>query len=258
MSGFALAGERVAWTSFTHFAGRDIFSGQTATISARRPVSISAAFADDVSGAAVSDLHGSGDLFAFDSWKQACSYPDYPTACSIDPKIDDRLFSVDGAAATEIASAKGALTPLCVDAGRILVDEQDGTLELLDRMGTLLHTYRYDPADYVGALVQGGDLVVLKHAQLDDYDVGTGALLHEWPLTGGDPQLQDLSTGVAVYVSGAFVHVLKLANGHDTALAALGTDPHAQIKPAGLFYSYTVVDAAYPGRVTFVPFDQLP
>ncbi len=258
MSGFALAGERVAWTSYMHFAGRDIFSGQTATISARRPRWIAAAFADDRSGAVVSDLHGSGDLLVFDSWKQSCSYPDYPVPCSTDPKIDDKLFRVDGADATEIASAKGALTPLDVDAGRILVDEQNGTLELLDRAGTVLHTYHYDPADYVGAFVQGADLVVLKHSQLDDYDVGTGSLLREWPLSGGEPRLEDVCNGVAVYVSGQYVHVLRLADGRDVALPSLGTDPHAQIESAGLFYSYTVEDAGHPGRVTFIPFDQLP
>jgi len=259
MSGFALAGEQVAWTSFFHFAGRDIFSGQTATVSARRPQSIEAAFADDPAGAAVADLEGHGDLIVFDSWTQSCgSDPSYPRPCSTNPKVNDHLFRVDGANTTEIATSTGALTPLSVDGGHILVDHQDGILELLDRNGHTLHSYRYDPADYVGARIQGSDLVVLKHAQLDNYAIDTGALLHEWPLSGGDPQLEDLSNGIAVYISGTYVHVLRLTDGRDIALPSLGNNPHAQIEAQGLFYSYTVNDTAYPGRITFTPLDQLP
>jgi hypothetical protein len=42
------------------------------------------------------------------------------------------------------------------------------------------------------------------------------------------------------------------------ALPRLGDDPHAQITAAGLFYAYRVGDPAYPGRVSFTPFDSLP
>jgi len=75
---------------------------------------------------------------------------------------------------------------------------------------------------------------------------------------GGEPRLEDLANGVAVYVSGDYVHALRLADGRDIALPSLGTNPHAQIEGAGLFYSYRLNDPAYPGRVTFIPSDQLP
>jgi len=82
--------------------------------------------------------------------------------------------------------------------------------------------------------------------------------LHEWPLSGGAPRLEDLDSGIAVYISDAYVHVLRLADGRDVALPSLGTSPQAQIEPAGLFYSYNVSDPTYAGRVAFIPLDKLP
>jgi hypothetical protein len=99
---------------------------------------------------------------------------------------------------------------------------------------------------------------VLTQAVVADYDADTGAVLHEWPLVAGNPRLEDVQNGVAVYVSGLYVYVVRLSDGRTAALPALGGDPHAQLEAPGLFYSYTVDDPVYPSRVQFVPFDRLP
>jgi hypothetical protein len=101
-----------------------------------------------------------------------------------------------------IASSGGALTPLAVDAGRILVDHEDGTLELMSSGGSSLQTFHVDTGDFLGAKAQGRDVVVLKHDTIADYDADSGALLHEWPLPPGDRQFEGLRDGVAVLVSG--------------------------------------------------------
>jgi hypothetical protein len=147
----------------------------------------------------IGDLKAQGSLFVFDSWEGPdfyCSQPCPP------PKRNGGLWRVDGSTAVEIASSGGALTPLAVDAGRILVDHEDGTLELMSSGGSSLQTFHVDTGDFLGARAQGRDVVVLKHDTIADYDADSGALLHEWPLPPGDRQFEGLRDGVAVLVSG--------------------------------------------------------
>lgn len=69
-----------------------------------------------------------------------------PAACA--PKRNAPLYRLEGTRPVQIASSAGTLTPLSVDEGRILVDHEDGTLELLDSEGAALRTFHTDtPAD---------------------------------------------------------------------------------------------------------------
>ncbi len=100
---------------------------------------------------------------------------------------------------------------------------------------------------------------MLKHDTIADYDADSGALLHEWPLPPGDRQFEGLRDGVAVLVSGREIHLFRLADGQDAVIELPGAGRVlAQLDESGLFYSYSVDDPTYPGRVAFLPFNQLP
>jgi len=249
--GIALAGDRVA--VMDHSVGgkgpSDFWTLWTATVTVPRVVQVRYQ-----SSAAVTDLVGDAGLLVFTEWGP-CTIS---APCGSEPKKNGKLFRFQGSKAVQIASSSGALTPLSVDAGRILVDHEDGRLELMRADGSSLRTFRYEPGGLLGAKAQGRDLVLLMPGVIAHYDTETGERLHEWPLSGGDPRLEDLHGGVAVYVSGEYVHVVRLSDGRDVALPSLGQRPLAQLEAPGLFYAYRVEDAQYPGRVTFIPFDQLP
>ena len=98
---------------------------------------------------------------------------------------------------------------------------------------------------------------MLTQAVAADYDADTGALLHEWPLVAAGPRLEDVQNGVAVYVSGLYVYVVRLSDGRSVALPTLGRNPQAQLEAPGLFYSYTAPAGPLMGRIAFVPFATL-
>jgi hypothetical protein len=156
----------------------------------------------------------------------------------------------------QIASSSGDLTPLAVDSGRVLVREGSDTLVILDAAGAELS--RLTVPDFTEASLQGSDVVVHSGGDLDDYDAATGALLHAWPVPA-DAHLEDVQVGVAAYVTGSAVHLLRLSHGRYSVVTAPGTGPiHAQLEPQGLFYSYSVADSERPGRLAFVPSAALP
>jgi TolB protein len=258
--GPAFAGGRLVWSSFSSAMQGDNWLVSTATTDVPRAESVT--FPDR--GAVFRNLPatafaGDGDLLVFSTWGPCpvFIYPDSP--CVHEPKQNGMLWRVDGAKAVAIASSGGALTPLSVDAGRILVDHENGTLELMRSDGSSLQTFHVYTGDFRGATVQGRNVVVLKQASIADYDAGSGVLLHERPLPAGEQRLDDVQNGLAVYVSGTDVHLLRLADGRDAVIHAPGPGPVlAQLEPIGLFYSYSVDDPSYPGRIAFVPFDQLP
>src|SRR5207244_3897110 len=89
---------------------------------------------------------------------------------------------LQAATPTQAATAAGPLDPLDVDSGRIVVRNGDGSIALLDAAGTPLRALPFPPGGALGAELAGSDLAVLLHGALNDYDAGTGALRHSWPL----------------------------------------------------------------------------
>jgi hypothetical protein len=249
----AIAGERLAWHAGANSGGGvDSWSLATATLDAARGVNLSGFTCCSYP---MNGLYGDGSLLVLGRWGP-CRISQHPP-CATAPKTGGTLWRLDAQQATLIASTPGALTPLAVDAGRILVDREDGTLEILRDDGTSLRTLTLPKDDVRGAKLQGRDLVVLGPTALDDYDANTGALLHEWPLTGASPRLDDVWGGFASYISGSTIVVVRLADGARHVIATGGTDVHTQLEDNGLVYSYTVDDEVYPGRVVFVPFSAL-
>jgi hypothetical protein len=153
--------------------------------------------------------------------------------------------------------------PVDVDAYRIVAGGEQATV-VDDANGTQLLSVTVSP---LAAQLAGSDLVILVRGRLLVYDAPTGAQLHAWPLpdvpSGGECAspyygtwectnarliLEDAALGLAAYVLDGQVHVLRLADGVDTALAA-GT--LARFADSGLVY-------ANGSTLHFVPFERLP
>lgn len=158
-----------------------------------------------------------------------------------------------------LSSSPGPYTPLDVDANRIVVSGDNET-RVLGADGAILRSL---PVPTLAAQLSGSDLVLASGAQLFVYDVGTGAVRAAWPLPApagracdfyGDPgcrvtprvTFSDVARARAVYVVDGQVHVLRLADGVDTAVGA-GT--LARFMDSGLVYA----DGA---RVRLLPWDQ--
>lgn len=254
MGDFSFAGDRLTWVRLDHFAGRDLIGLGSATAGTPKPRTV--AFCDS---GCVFDVEGKGQLAVYDSWVESCASPSYPEPCAFAPRKNDTLYRIDGDGTARISSSTGALAPLSVDAGRILVDHENGTLELMSAGGATLQTFHVYIGDFLGAKLEGNDVVVLKQTTIADYDAASGMLMHEWPLSAGDRTLVDVQDGIALYVTGTAVHLFRLADGREAVIQAPGKGRVlAQLEPGGLFYSYTADDPKYPGRVVFVPHDQLP
>jgi hypothetical protein len=179
--------------------------------------------------------------------------------CAGGPKFGGRILRVEDARAVELASDRGPLTLLSVDGDRILVDRENGALQLFRSDGTPLHAMTYGPARLLGAKLAGDDVVALTTEGLSHYDAASGDLRHHRRLAATDAQLADVEKGVAVYLSGAEIHLHRLSDGHEAVIHPEGRGPVlAELEAPGLFYSSTVDHPTHPGRIAFVPFEQLP
>jgi hypothetical protein len=166
----------------------------------------------------------------------------------------------------QLRAEPGPLRVLDVDAGRIVASGDNATL-VLDADGRLLLSI---PVSTPAAQLAGSDLVVLVPGALRDYDATTGVLLHSWPMPDvsfaglcgvplwqcGAPhlRLEGAAKGLVAYLLDGKLHLLRLRDRADTTVSyATG----AALDDNGLFYSYTP-NGLWPGRIRFVPFDQLP
>jgi len=254
----ASASDRIAWV--TYDGGGKGTALATVTASERSPALISGV-CDPVQGPTVPcyrlpmfDLSGDGSLLVFDTWGVPCS--DW-VLCLGEPKHGGRLWRLDGAHAVVIAASEKGLTPLSVDKGRILVDHGDGLLEILAADGSSLEMFQLNGALVRAARLQDRDLVVLTREAVEVTDSGTGQFITRWPAPP-DAQLVDLQNGVAVLIAGRDIHLLRLSDGRAAVIEPPGEGPVlAQLEPSGLFYAYKADDTSYPGRIEFIPFDQL-
>ena len=255
----ASAGDRIAWV--TYDGGGKGTALATVTSSERAPALISGV-CDPIQGPSIPcyrlpmfDLSGDGPLLVFDTWGGQCS--DW-VLCLSEPKLEGRLWRLDGVHAVQIAASEKGLTPLSVDGGRILVDRGDGLLEILATDGSSLGTFQLNGTLVRAAMLQDRDLVVLTPNALEVTDTETGQFITRWPAPA-DAQLVDVQNGVAVLIAGKDIHLLRLSDGRTAVIEPPGEGPVlAQLEPSGLSYAYKADDRTYPGRVEFIPFDQLP
>jgi len=209
-------------------------------------------------GYAIGPMLGRGPVLVFAAWMR-----NQFGTCSIGPSVwrlplpltPDECTSPTGIAGSSCREiTPGPAVPLAVDYTRIVVQRRDdGAIAVLDTDGAELFSIQFAPNTALTARVDGSDLVVLAAGELRDYDATSGALLHSWPAVPGE-SLRDTAGGLAAYIVNGTLHLLRLRDGAD---AVVGSATAAQLEDTGLFYAYKGA-YPYPGRIRFVPFDQLP
>jgi hypothetical protein len=266
--GVALAGTRVAYLQYAGGNTRELRL-RLATLAQPRPfTAASAAYGlDQETGTSIGRLAGDGSLLAFDWWRLcapcARANPAAPrgvvwrilpagTACP----------QAGGLGALRrcrmVTSAPGSLRLLAVGGGLVVVRVEDEI--------TVVRS-----AD--GAAVYSGSFPGLRAARIDDgvllVLVRSGAKNALWTVGVADRRtsgpwalpsspalrLEDFQSGIAVYVAGRDVHLLRLFDRRDLKIRAPGLGPvRAQLEAQGIFYSYRPSPSPGRGRVAFTSF----
>jgi hypothetical protein len=143
-----------------------------------------------------------------------------------------------------VAKAKGELTVLAVDAGRIAARTDHGVRLLTGGGGRLRD---FPAADARAAALSGSRLAVRVPGAVEIYDTGSGRLLRSFPVGGSArlDRLEDLDHGILVTAMGRTVTLRRLRDGRTARIHTHGS-AHAQLERAGLF-------VAGGHRVSFIP-----
>jgi hypothetical protein len=112
------------------------------------------------------------------------------------------------------------------------------------------------------AQLSGNDVVVVRGDTLEIWDAQTGARRAAYPIERGFgpvPIVEDIENGIATVVVGVAIHLVRLADGKDVVLdiAKQAGPSHAELEPAGLFYSWNEPYTRRPGRLAFVPWEDV-
>jgi hypothetical protein len=288
----ALAGRRVAWVWDGGGNFHDVVV-KTATVGRPlRSTTLVTRNYDAGSGAGehAGSLHGDGDLLVYGTW-EICegaeeNYPSHPCPPGIrafSPHESD-VRRVRGTRSARIASDEGELGVLSASGGRVAVLRSDASVAVLTATGTLVKTFPFSRGELRGATLDGRRLVVLRRSAgrhtIDANDVLTGTRVSRriappgpasdrrcWPVLSqplcrvpyARLRLADSESGIAVYVVGREIHLLRMADGAETVVrppAGRGS-VEAQLERSGLFYTYRVADATLPGRVAFIPYGEV-
>ncbi|TML57618.1 MAG: hypothetical protein E6G22_15315 [Actinobacteria bacterium] len=277
-----LAGTRVAYVQFAGGNTRELQLRLATLASPRAATVASASFGVDVGqGTYIGRVAGDGSLLAFDWWSEcgpcAQATPVAPRASIF------RLVSSGGAACPNaglgalprcrpVISLAGSLRLLAVGGGLVVTGAGDEVaVRALD--GAPVYTGTF--AGLRAARIDARVLLVLTRAgtqsSLWTVDLSLGLRSGPWILpssksaaddvcaepSGCRPaalRLADYQAGIAVYVVGHGVHLLRLSDKRDVTIAAPGLGPvHVQLEQSGLFYSYRPAPSPTRGRVAFMP-----
>jgi hypothetical protein len=244
----AVAGTQVAW--ITNLGGNTESNDALYTATLPRPKEKRLAGArrtGDVGGTLtggwIGGLVGDGDLIAVNTW----------TTGGTGEVTDAALRLIRRTKLMAIATGLPVVRAASADAGRIAVARSDGTVALYSRAGAVLRSIV--PSSVKEVALQGGDLAVLTNSSaVEVYSASTGYRRAIWPVQAGAARL-DLASGVAVYAVNRAVHVVRLADGKDVALAEA---PRAvvglEIEAPGVVYAYnTLRRGKEVGNLAFVP-----
>jgi hypothetical protein len=135
-----------------------------------------------------------------------------------------------------------------------------GIVRILDHDGQLLRLFPFSGA--TSAQLSDNDLVVVREDALEVWDVQTGQRRAAYPLERGFgpvPVVEDAEQGIATVVIGVAIHLIRLADGKDVVLAIPNQagPSHAELDPAGLFYSWNEPYTRRPGRLAFLPWEDV-
>jgi hypothetical protein len=266
----SIAGRQVAWVPY---AGGNFQQAWLVTATTKRPLATKRLTetkdrrTGDEVGDWVGNIHGDGTLLVFNTWS-VCESSEYGSCPEGTPPgyhvYDENLWRIVGRRKRLLIASPDELTVLAAAAGRILVQREDGSLEIhRGADGTLVRAFLFRPGEVRAAVLDASELVVLDRAS------GLHWRVYD-PVSGEQKQVfrapshvisTDVARGLLAYTVGKVVHVLRLADGHRTRFRApavgVGGYPESavvEIEPSGLFYSYSV---RTEGRVRFVPFDQI-
>jgi hypothetical protein len=73
------------------------------------------------------------------------------------------------------------------------------------------------------------------------------------------PVVEDAEQGIATVVIGVAIHLIRLSDGRDLVLDIENQagPSHAELEPAGLFDSWNEACTSKPGRLAFVPWEDV-
>lgn len=285
----AVAGRRVAWVwdgggNFHDLAVRSATVDRPLRVAG---LAIRSYNVDSLVGRYAGSPHGDGELLVYGTWSVCegteleSSHP-CPSGTPEREPYDSRVQRIRGTRSTTVASDAGALGILGVSSGRIAVLRSDATVAVMSSEGRVVKTFPFVPGEVRGATLDGKRLVVLRRSDgrhtIEAYDMsGTGRVSRpiappgpasdrrcSWPVVSlplcrqpyARLRLVDSENGIAVYVLGRDIHLLRIVDGARTVIrppATRGT-VEAQLERSGLFYAYQVADSKLPGRVGFLPY----
>jgi Tol biopolymer transport system component len=204
---------------------------QTATITARRPVSVGGRY----QYWSVGELGRAGALLTFANGRSVWKI--VGTRAKLVRRIPDLRF-------------------VRSDADSIAVVGRDRTCWFLRQNGTVVRHYRLRSEPIDDFVFAGTTLVTLTNETLRIYNAANGRLRRSWPVGRGGQEraLEDIRAGILVYVSGIALHVLKIRTGQDVVLGLPNEagPVHARLTATGLVYSYNQAYARRPGLVGFI------
>jgi WD40 repeat protein len=154
----------------------------------------------------------------------------------------------------------GGVNAVAVDAGRVLTLQADGLMRLLAKSGRVLHQWSVG-ARPGAALLDGRTVAVQRGTTVFLYDARTGAKIRTRTLAAneGRAKLLDMQGDLIVYSTGGAIHVLRVSDGRDRALALRRAAPpfNARLDASGMFVSWNQMYDRRPGRLAFVPLHAL-
>ena len=259
----ALAGTRALWVE--SIAGNDQELALWSARPGQRPAML--AFVangngagEDPAGDYLGHLHADGTLAAFDTWHVCDRIP--PDAAAAPPCAPGQvglqtLWRVTPAGKRAIRRAPDTTFVAAVDAGRIAVQHDDGSVTLFSSSGSPTKTIAVPDGTFAGLALRGTQLAVVRNGALEIYSTTTGALVARIALRASPaPTLRDLDAGLAVVTAGRTVRVVRVSDGRNRVWAAPTAVVGAQLERPGLWYAYDVAGRTR-GRVVFVPRAQI-
>jgi hypothetical protein len=243
----ALAGGTAAWAVFDG-GNSERSSVLFASVDGAPPVRVASsdAICDPCKGTALSAPRGQGNLLVYTSWQVDGSNVSAP-----------QLWRIEGAQAVSLGALDAHYVD-DVDADRILVTRLDGSLAVLDSSGIELSHLTVTPGEGSASALTGNQVVVLDGGHLAVYDASSGLQLASWPAAPDNPLLLGAASGVAAYIDGIAVHVVRLSDGRDITLRIpdAGARARGALNPSGLFVSFAS-ELTYRGEAVFVTMDSL-
>jgi TolB protein len=257
-----ISGSRLAWISYYGSNSGLWEELSTLRLGARRPTLVTSTLAlEQGGGDSLDHLRGDAGRIVFTSRNfdrgEAHTVWELVTrGASRCPWTNDGGLSAGLDLCRRFSAAPDSISS-AVDAGRVLTVAPGGVVRVVSLRGRVLRSWTLG-AGIDDARLQGRTVAIQRGATVTLYDVATAARRREWPLAaneGSRPRFLDLQGDLAVYATGGAIHLLRLTDGRDRALAIPGAAPplDAQLEPRGLFVSWNRMYARRPGRLGYVP-----